>query len=475
MKKSYLLAGLAAMMLAACSDNENDLGVTPSGSGSENVSGMLTLLGDQSDRIETAVPLRDQTGLSQWRRIQYVGTVKAPEYATENKWSATAVAFEGDNTAYITWHSNRQANDKATAWGGAIDKVTNIKNAEISGLNNATVVTAVSDTLKFNNVLVYDGNLYLSSTSAVVNGAVAKVDGGTLEGATGTQVGVTVIPFPGASVNAVIPYTDGKLLAVSGYDPGLTGTIDITADKAEVTVADTVAYYGGKYLASDGTSYWTLRNTEATNPDSTAYIVKYEGLASLTPITLDCCLKASVKAEETYSMSGGWQVDAGDETPFYGKHVMAVHKIGSNVYAYVGAGKNGLRVYNLTDNNGKAVWNNKTFTTGVCVYAEPDGQTFLLAASGQGLRIYTIKDNGTLDLWGYEVDKYNKEGLPVENNTNFTLPDERHSANFVAAHKNDNYVYAYVAYGQSGVRVYKFDPMIKDLVPSHGGDLTIEE
>lgn len=473
MKKSYLLAGLAAMMLAACSDNENDLGVTPSGSGSENVSGMLTLLGDQSDRIETATPAKS---LSQWRRIQFVGRVKAPTYAETNNWSATAVAIDNDNL-YITWHSNRQTKEnQAKVWGGAIDKVIGISAVEDGGtFSSVDLVTAVSDTLKFNNVLVNGGNLYLSSTSAVVNGAVAKVAVDALTGGEGTHVDVTVIPFPGASVNAVIPYGDGKLLAVSGYDPGLTGTIDIATDKADVAVTDTVPDYGGKYLASDGTSYWTLRNTDAINTDSAAYIVKYEGPASLEEktITLDCYLKASVKAEETYSMSGGWQEeDMGDKTPFYGKHVMAVHKSGENVYAYVGAGKNGLRVYNLTTGDGAVVWNNNTFTTGVCVY-EADDQTFLLAASGQGLRIYTIKEDGKLDLWGYEVENY-KDGQPVKNNTNFKISDERHSANFVAAHKNGKDVYAYVAYGQSGVRVYKFNPTIKDEHSQNNGDLTIK-
>ena len=440
-------------MLAACSDNENDLGVTPSGSGSENVSGMLTLLGDQSDRIETAVPLRD--GLSKWKRLNYVGSIKPTDYEADRHWSATAVAIE-DDKLYITWHSNRQTDNKATAWGGAIDMV-DISKVEPSGnFSEARIVSAVSDTLKFNNVLVYDNKLYLSSTSAAVGGAVAVV-AADLDGkiGKGEHVNVAVTEFPGASVNAVAVDKNDKIVAVSGHDEGAYGVLGEVSDVMD-------GFVGGKYIVCDETHTHTYVLYDGAIDGDGAHI-KIDGVDK---VNLGIHLKSKATVAETYSLSGGWQEVKQSEAEYYGKHVMAI----KGDYAYVGTGtdkekgepqKNGLRVYNLT--TGDYVATVDVGTTGVYV-----DDNYVYAATMAGLRIYKRYENGSaavkakkeLELLAFETKDYKVDGTPKANEdaSEDSSDDviQRHSANFVTAHDAGANIYVYVAYGQSGVNVYKF-------------------
>lgn len=465
MKKSYLLAGLAAMMLAACSDNENDLGVTPSGSGSENVSGMLTLLGDQSDRIETATPLRDGEGLSKWKRLHYVGSIKPTTYEDDYNWSATAVTIDGDYL-YITWHSNRQAGkktnpigEKATKWGGAIDMVK-IADAENGDFEKARIVSAVSDTLKFNNVLVKGDSLYLSATSAEVGGAVAVV-AANLDNKTGKgeHVNVAVTEFPGASVNAVAVDKDNKIVAVSGHDEGAYGVLGEVSDVID-------GFVGGKYIVCEEDNTYVLYDVPS---DERGARIKINGEDKFN---LGIHLKSKATVAETYSLSGGWQeVTDAKEADYYGKHVMAI----AGDFAYVGTGtcltgdgddkvqENGLRVYNLTD--GTCVASTGTGTTGVYV-----DKNYVYAATLAGLRIYKRYEKGSvavqakkeLELLAFETKDYEKGdakgNVAASLGTNDDETVQRHSANFVTAHEaaDGKNVYVYVAYGQSGVNVYKF-------------------
>lgn len=463
-------------MLAACSDNENDLGVTPSGSGSENVSGMLTLLGDQSDRIETATPLRSP---SKWKRLHYVGSIKPTDYEAGLRWSATAVAIDPDgNNLYITWHSNWQAGSEeegstikpATKWGGAIDMVE-IADAEQSrDFSKAKIVSAVSDTLKFNNVLVYANKLYLSATSAAVGGAVAVVNVEDLNKAkdlaAGTHVNVAVTEFPGASVNAVAVDKDNNIVAVSGHDEGAYGVLREVSDVIE-------GFVGGKYIVCKGDSTCVLYDG-AIEGDGAHIKINGED-----KVDLGIHLKSKATVAETYSLSGGWQKVDQTAEEYYGKHVMAI----DNDYAYVGTGtsidkaatpkqQNGLRVYSLSEN--KCVAQVNIGTTGV--YA--DGE-YIYAATLAGLRIYAPynADRGVLEPLAWEVSKYDTNGTALnseELDSDVETADiQRHSANFVTAHRvgtgDEETVYVYVACGQSGVNVYKF--LTKDMENINGDDL----
>ncbi len=450
MKKSHLkfnvrrlttcTAIVLAGMLASCSndDVENKEPEQPVVSEGNTVSLKLISGALQAGRVERVTETK--SSLNKKERLEYVGTIKPVEEEREKlNWSATAVAFNADGTkAYVTWHSNMQAENPATAWGGAVD-VINIP----LELENTAYTDGI---LKFNHVLYTPKYLFLGSTSATDAGVVGRMELSN----DGLSASVDVIGFPGVSVNAVAQNTEGNLVAVSGYK-GTYGTFepeakaqpyyygDKTENQPRENVVTTLLPYdenfGGKYVTTDEEGeVYVLFNTESAN------ITKIGGKT----VDLGVKLLSAVKVAETYDPITKEWVASTATHDYYGKHVFAV----KHDTAYVACGKNGLVVYDLKNEKRLCEDENllKVKTTGVCV----DGD-YVYLSTEIGLQVYNWV-NGVFHRYAFEVEKY-ENGLPVSDKSPAAGTDERHSPNFVAVSKTG---YIYVAYGQSGVRVYKF-------------------
>lgn len=457
MKKKYLfLAGFAAMVLAACSDDvtTDTPTPTPEPEVNENVVPLEIFDGaSQQGRLTLSAGTR---AAEKWTRLKEVARIAPPTEYTNRNWSATAICFNANhNMAYVTWHSNRQAQEQATVWGGALDVISVADNNEPKDFN----VTGINSELKFNNVMLYNGTLFLSATSYKTGATIGRIR------EMGAPAGNSVecIGFPGSSVNAIAATNNGKLIAVSGYE-GTYGTFaaDVEAKPWDYEVAENnkgievgapmSETFGGKYVVVDGTNTYILRNND---DEGEILAVGFED-----ELELGVPLLSEDKSAEDYWIGEDGEIHWGlseDKKAYYGKHVLAV----KGNFAYVGAGQNGLRVYDI--NKGYLTWNNETTTTGVFV-----DDDFVYAASGAGLRVYKYSVDGKLELFAFQVTAY-ENGEPVENlvpggkytdedgNEIDTNPDF-HSCNFVTAYEDDGMKYIYVAFGQSGVRVYKLDP-----------------
>ena len=453
MNKHHLLSlGCAALMLASCTDDALDNGAS-NGHGPEADSNVVTMTvldgASQQGRIYS-VPSPDTRALKS-QRLQYVATIDNTDWQDDKHvWSATSVYLDDETKqVYVTWHSDKQAHTEAKAWGGALDiiSITNEDKPEM-------VQTAASaDLLKFNNVMKYGDKLFLSGNHPTKGGVVARIALNDLSKA-------EVIGFPGSSVNAVAEYTDGNLIAVSGFK-GTYGTFepDVKKQDYDYLLPDNNKYlklfeeadddFGGKYVVKgdDGNVYLLRQNGRGANDKGQIIDVRNE-----TTIDMSVSLLSENKWAEDYDPeTGDWKVkESSGQSVYYGKHVMVVR----DGYAYVAAGQNGLYKYNLA--SGEETRINKVFTTGL--YADDE---FLYTAGGSGLRIYQFQEDGTLPLYAFEVETYNKQtGAPTSKDAATTgyQTDFRHSPNFVAAHYNADKknTYIYIAYGQSGVRVYKF-------------------
>ena len=453
MNKHHLLSlGCAALMLASCTDDALDNGAS-NGHGPEADSNVVTMTvldgASQQGRIYS-VPSPDTRALKS-QRLQYVATIENTDWQDDKHvWSATSVYLDDETKqVYVTWHSDKQAHNEAQAWGGALDiiSITNEDKPEM-------VQTAASaDLLKFNHVMKYGDKLFLSGNHPTKGGVVARIALNDLSKA-------EVIGFPGSSVNAVAEYTDGNLIAVSGFK-GTYGTFepDVKEQDYDYLLPDNNKYlklfeeadddFGGKYVVKDddGNVYLLRQNGRGANDKGQIIDVRNE-----KTIPMSVSLLSDNKWAEDYDPeTGDWKVEeSSGQSVYYGKHVMVVR----DGYAYVAAGQNGLYKYNLT--SGEETRINKVFTTGL--YADDE---FLYTAGGSGLRIYQFQEDGTLPLYAFEVETYNKQtGAPTSKDAATTgyQTDFRHSPNFVAAHYNADKknTYIYIAYGQSGVRVYKF-------------------
>lgn len=424
----------AAMLLASCS-NEADSPKNPQDE-NKNVDAItLTALSSQSQasRIKNMNGTRD----GEKKQRLTLSTVVAPvNDASQNNWSATAVAFGGDDNIYVTWHSDGQAHKPgtpATQWGGAIDVMTVKRGGAIS-----FKTTLSSTESKFNNVIA-DGsttNLFVSLTSGKNGAAVGRVNiPPRIE--EGAQIVMDTIVVPGSSVNCVA--IDGNTAyAVSGYKGGAFSFSKNFAKKAEInTLCDYSEDFGGKYIAGG----YILR-TDAEH----CYIVPQNGGL---PIVIGAPLVSSEKYEEKFDPeTGTWTVASGNKATYYGKHTMAV----DGNYIYVAGGKaekgskDGLRVYDKT--TGQQVWGNATNTTAVCVAGN-----YVYAATGAGLRVYKKYDaaKNTLELFAFETvegDKKDKDGNPI-----MEAGTTAHSCNFIAVDGND----VYMANGQSGLYIFTLD------------------
>ena len=453
MNKHHLLSlGCAALMLASCTDDALDNGAS-NGHGPEADSNVVTMTvldgASQQGRIYS-VPTPDTRALKS-QRLQYVATIDNEILQAKAKvWSATSVYLDDEKKqVYVTWHSDKQAHNEAQTWGGALD-IISIANEDKPEM----VQTAASaDLLKFNHVMKYGDKLFLSGNHPTKGGVVARIALNDLSKA-------EVIGFPGSSVNAVAEYTDGNLIAVSGFK-GTYGTFepDVKEQDYDYLLPDNNKYlklfekadddFGGKYVVKgdDGNVYLLRQNGRGANDKGQIIDVANE-----KTIPMSVSLLSENKWAEDYDPeTGGWKVEeSSGQSVYYGKHVMVVR----DGYAYVAAGQNGLYKYNLT--SGEETRINKVFTTGL--YADDE---FLYTAGGSGLRIYQFQEDGSLPLYAFEVETYNEQtGAPTSKDAATTgyQTDFRHSPNFVAAHYNADKknTYIYIAYGQSGVRVYKF-------------------
>lgn len=433
-KLTTCTAILLAGVLVSCSDddvkNGDDDEVT------ENSPVALTVISgaSQKGRVQSVVNPR---ALAKKERLAYVGKIAPLDHKSEYNWSATAVAFSDDGTkAYITWHSNKQAKNPAGAWGGAVDIV------DATSLN--LDVTAYTESeLKFNHVLYTKDNLFLGSISATDAGVVGRL--ALSNDVFTTDASVDVIGFPGVSVNAVAKYGD-KLIAVSGYK-GTYGTFAPDAqaqpyyygdkEKRENVVSIEVDYsedFGGKYVTTDENGdVYVLHNTD------NATITKVGGAS----VSLGIGLLSAVKVPETYDpITKDWVLST-EEHDYYGKHVFAVQ----DGKAYVACGKNGLVVYDFAA--GKVIHTEPLKTTGVCV-----ADDYVYASTEIGLQVYHWVGD-VFHRYAFEVEKYDETtGAPLSKVSPVSGTEERHSPNFVAVNPVNKHIY--VAYGQSGVRVYKF-------------------
>lgn len=439
-------------------------GCEPEGKKTESSKSATTMALTKSTGNKGRIKLVKQgKTLPKRHRLQFVGSITAPQDRTDLMWSATSVAVNPNNTAennivYVTWHSNYQATNPATQWGGAID-IVNMNNGALTGYINA------KEGMKFNHVLYSGNRLFLSTTSSECGGAIGRVE----LNADGTEItgenNVARIGFPGASVNAVAEY-NGQMLAVSGHrgtyatfdpnmEPALYNYLD--PNKNEITpMTEDLQGFGGKYvLAANNTAYILYDKGEG------AVIEDMDG----NKVETNVRLTSANKFAELYDEKTGEWVLIGDGANYYGKHTMAIN----GNYAYVACGYNGMIGVNLT--TGEKVYTNNIMTIGL--FADEE---YLFAATAQGLRIFKFLENGDLSLYAWEVETYDENtGLPTSDlPANIETP-LRHSPNFVTYDAATGYIY--VAYGQTGVRVYRFrtdenpNPTPTDEGVDMGGDI----
>ena len=330
--------------------------------------------------------------------------------------------------AYVSWHSNRQAENQATAWGGALDVISI---AELEQKGAALQSTYVATEFKFNNVVASGSDLYFPLTSYNKGAVVGRLANGATE--------MDTIAVPGVSANAIA--VDGaNLRVVTGYKGGVY-TIPTSAFGAEVkNFEENIPYsenFGGKYIVGDR----VLRSN-----DEGMQIVTLDG----TVRNNGAALVSAEKQAETYNPeTGQWTLVQGTNATHYGKHTMAVDGNHTYVAGGVGSnGKNGLRVYNATSVD--PVWENGTNTTAVCVEGD-----YVYAATGAGLRVYEKFNGVDLPLYAFEVLNYDENGMaaPDPDTNKPVAGTDAHSNNFVAVANG----YIFVACGQSGVYVFKLN------------------
>ncbi len=426
MRKNYFfLAAASAMMLASCS-NEADGPKKPGDNNSEDVLNLTTLSAtSQANRIKKVEGTRD--GEKKLRlQLQYI--VEPVKDGKRDKWSATSVVF-GNGGAYVTWHSDAQAADPATVWGGALDVI-----AHVDGSTPTFSNTYVNYDSKFNMAISDNDAFYIALTDNKMGAAVARVP-------RDKNVGI-VRQLTGSSANALC--LDGDVLyAASGYKNGGVSSISKNFPSKEEGKAnvDTIAKINGcKFIVG---------NLVLGTTDEYAYIYN---IVSGEVHNIGAPLLSANKYAEEWDKDGNWTIEAGNQARYYGKHTMAV----DGDYIYVAGGQaekgsqNGLRVINK--NTMEQVWGNASNTNAVCVAGD-----YVYAATADGLRVYKKFDGQKLELFAFEsVPAVDEAGNPVlnkEGNQQYVAGTTAHSCNYVAV--NGDYVY--MANGQSGVYVFYLD------------------
>ena len=420
MKKYLFLAAMSAMMFASCSDD-----ITNEGNGTISSSNQLKLNALSNQAGRASVTGAETRGVKA-DRLKLVARIAPVSTAAEHNWSATGISFSGGN-AYVSWHSNHQAQTPADQWGGALDQlsIAAIQEGRAADIINSTLY---APTAKFNNVVVNGGNLYIPMT-CYNNGAVV----GRL--AIGAEA-MDTIGIPGAAANAVA-LQGSDIYAVTGYAGGVykmpANFTPETEFEAVVAYSDN---FGGKYIAGD----YVL----GTN-DTESYLISLNNPAA--PRTLGAPLTSAEKYAETYDPANGtWAALTGEKARHYGKHTMAL----DGGYIYVGGGlgsnnENGLRVYAENGGN-EPVWQNGTNTTAVTADSK-----YVYAATGAGLRVYEKFNGEDLKLFAYEVKEYDENGNAI----GYQADTAAQSNNFVAVEPQTGLIF--VAAGQSGVFVFSLD------------------
>lgn len=488
MKKFLFTMGCAALVLASCTDDalENG-GSNPRPDTPEMDANMITLTALDPTSQAGRIHMVPQTRGVKSERLNFVASIDNPEVSgDERNWSVTSLLIEG-NTCFVTWHSDYQADGSpAKVWGGAFD-VLNLTNIGDKKVEIDVGHTYITEAVKFNHVLRSGEYFYLSGGHYDKGAVIARIASGNLA-ALSENTYASCIGFPGTSVNAVAKDANG-LVAVSGFRGGygyFDGTLetwfeyggvdennqDIKIEKddydfynyddesANEWIKEVYGYgkdFGGKYVAVD--------------EENKAYVLRSLGANGLeildaksgnAVVESNATLLSETKQAEEYDPETGWEdLSQADHPEYLGKHVMVIK---DSRYAYVGAGQSGLRVYDLMS-GGEIIWADQTDapegetnygpnTTGLCI----DGN-FLYAATDMGLRIYKFLEGGKLELYAFEVESYDETtGKPTTNDAAKTDTKTRHSCNFVAVQTQGDAKYVYVAYGQSGIRVYKFEP-----------------
>lgn len=421
MKKNYFfMAAASALLLASCS-NEADAPKNPEENASESVTLKTLNAASQSKRVARFGTTRGVKA----DRLQLVAKIAPVADASDFLWSATGVSIE-NGTAYISWHSNRQATESALAWGGAIDMID---------LESLTITkTQTTSEMKFNNVVAKDGVLYFPMTSWKKGAAVGRL-------AVGEEV-MDTLSIYGSSVNH-LAVNSGDIYAVSGYNGGVFKFPANFENGKHKGVVDTLAMnqnFGGKFI--DGK--YVLR-TDANK----SYLFNCSTKESRE---LGAPLVSEEKYGEYYRYDEAlgkhvWVVETGEKATYYGKHTMAFDY--NSTYFYVAGGKgadgkNGIRVYDLA--TGELAWENGINTTAVCL-----DDNYVYAATGSGLRVYEKFNGEALPLYAYEVGEYDAEGNAVGSEEGTSA----HSTNFVAVDSESGLIF--VANGQSGVYVFKLN------------------
>lgn len=472
--KVLLLAATSALMLASCSNDEvinNGVQTTPPHS--VNLLNLNKLsVSSQGGRIKT-VP---QTKGVKAERLMLVAKVQPVKTSDENvyNWSASSVALRGDK-AFVTWHSNRQASNQATMFGGALD-VIDYANYGQDGFAFDFASTFVSHSLtsddevghaevfKFNNIISTPSYLYIAGSGDKNGAMVARLD------INNPGDDNRVVSVPGSSANAMIVDANGNLKVVTGYSGGayyvpaenfgealdptvenqVINTINVKDEAGSYLFANTqqARNFGGKFI----TDNYILRTDES----QAALISVKDGTSN----TLDAPLLSSEKYGESFDdATDSWKPADGPTKAIYGKHNFAE----LDGYVYVAAGTNGLRVYKVEGGAvaETAVWDNGIFVNAVCAFnaKDKDGNDhpMIAAATGNGLRIYRPYNDAIQNredkvlLYAYEVDKYDENGVAEST----TAAANGHSANYIAVDENKGLIF--VAYGQTGVNIYKLD------------------
>lgn len=401
------------MLLASCSSESDG----PSNGGENNNEDVIALStlssGSQAGRITDVNGTRADNKRD---RLTLEYKIAPVNDAQSFGWSATGLAIDNGNV-YVTWHSDFQAANPATKWGGALDVIAFSAESAPAFTN-----TYVNYDAKFNGVAVSNSAFYLALTDQKKGAAVARVSAGETSG--------LIRQLVGSSANA-LSIKDGRVYAATGYKNG--GIYSLAADflaPYNKSYVDTIAeMVGCKFI--DG-------NLVLGTTDQNAYIATLDGAQTWN---IGAPLKSAEKNNlELDTVTNSWVEVPNSAATYYGKHTMA----SDDKYIYVAGGQadagtqNGLRVIDKATM--KQVWGNATNTTAVCVKDD-----YVYAATGAGLRVYKKFDGTNLELFAYET-------IPGDNDKRVAGTDA-HSCNFVAV--DDNYIY--MANGQSGVYVFSLD------------------
>ncbi len=474
--KSLYLASVAALSLCACSSVDEpatDPVTTPAETPAVSATDQITVSANAADAGRLTVYTAGRANKSE--RLTVAAELAAPRDAATYGWSASSIVKNREQNpanwkVYVSWQSNAQATNAATKWGGQIDQIV----PPTADTDWALQGNWSCDRVKFNYIYAASDRFYAGGADWKGGAVVVRLP--LKETIEGGNVGVDYWGLPGSSVNGISEgsYGSSTLTAVTGYKGGVVRfqannefnqffNYSNPSDKFSfVTDFDGKGWddnFGGKFFYRNpkqvGLSDSELWYLADNNGD--AYIKNIDGS---TTVELGCALTAAEKYVESYDPEDGWTFTDGNHPDGYGKHSFAV----ANGYAFVGCGKNGLRVYSVPASgttSAQPVWSNNTNTSGVYVL-----ENWCFSVGGAGLRIYKIAEDGSLDLYAFEVEEYDATGAPASK----TAGTKLHSANYVYVDYNQykaddgftgdpDYGYkVYVCYGQSGVRVYNFDP-----------------